>query len=119
MQKIAVLVLADMDESHEAMGRITNALSVVQEFQEAGDEVKLIFDGAGTASLANIADPEHQMHGRYEMVKESVVGACAFCAKAFDVKDKLQKLNVPLLDEYKQHPSIHSFVSDGYQIVTF
>ncbi|MEX0812028.1 MAG: hypothetical protein WD048_07405 [Chitinophagales bacterium] len=46
MTKVAVIVFAD-SESHADMGRVTNAMEIVNEFTEAGDEATLIFDGAG------------------------------------------------------------------------
>lgn len=45
--KAAILVLADV-ESHGDLGRVVNAMIAAQEFKEAGDDVQLVFDGAGT-----------------------------------------------------------------------
>ena len=45
MQKIAVVVFADLNDSHADLARVTNALQIVQEFKEAGDDVRLLFDG--------------------------------------------------------------------------
>lgn len=47
MAKAAILVLADT-ESHADLGRVVNAMVAAKEFKHAGDEVKLIFDGAAT-----------------------------------------------------------------------
>jgi hypothetical protein len=47
MPKAAIIVLADT-ETHGDLGRVVNALEAVKELKEARDEVKLIFDGAGT-----------------------------------------------------------------------
>ncbi len=47
MAKVGIIVLADR-ETHADMGRVANALETVKEFQEAGDAVTLLFDGAGT-----------------------------------------------------------------------
>ena len=51
MPKAAIVVLADT-ESHGDLGRLVNALEAVKEFKEAGDDVQLIFDGAGTKWIA-------------------------------------------------------------------
>lgn len=45
--KVAIFILAGKD-TYADMGYVANALMVAKEFKEAGDEVKLIFDGAGT-----------------------------------------------------------------------
>ncbi len=44
MAKAALVVLADTD-SREGLGRIANALVTAQEFDQAGDEVTIVFDG--------------------------------------------------------------------------
>ena len=47
MVKVAFVVLADT-ETREGLGRTVNAMIGTKEFKEAGDEVRLIFDGAAT-----------------------------------------------------------------------
>ena len=47
MAKACVVLLADTD-THEAMGRMANALTCAKDFVDAGDAAVLIFDGAGT-----------------------------------------------------------------------
>lgn len=46
MAKACFVLLADTD-THEAMGRMTNALTSTKEFLDAGDDAVLLFDGAG------------------------------------------------------------------------
>lgn len=62
--KVAVLVLAGT-ETHEGLGRLVNALMLAQELKGAGDEVRLVFDGAGTEGLAALADPSHKAHALF------------------------------------------------------
>lgn len=59
MSKAAILVLADT-ETHADLGRVVNALVATKEFKDAGDDVRLIFDGAGTQWPGVLSDPEHQ-----------------------------------------------------------
>lgn len=118
MTKVAVVVLAD-GETHESLGRLVNGLIAAKELKEAGDEVRLIFDGGGTKGLAEVAQPNHRAHALYEGVKETIVGACRYCAGAFGVREELERLNVPLLDEYAQHPSLRGLIAQGFQILTF
>lgn len=118
MSKAAVLVLADT-ESHADLGRVVNALIATKEFKEAGDEVRLIFDGAATQWPGVLADPQHKAHKPYEAVRDVVAGACGFCAHAFHADDAVHEAGVELLDEYEGHPSIKRLVDDGYQVITF
>jgi hypothetical protein len=120
MNKVAVVILADLNENHTEMARVTNALQIAQEFIEAeGDEALIVFDGGGVASLAAMLDPDHDFHGVYNKLKPYIQGACLYCAKAFDVYDTLNEADVPMLDDYKQHPSIRGLVETGYQVMTF
>lgn len=47
MAKVAIVVLAGT-ETHEGLGRVVNALEAAKELKEGNDEVRIIFDGAGT-----------------------------------------------------------------------
>lgn len=116
--KLAVIVFADI-ESHGDLGRAVNALITAREAIECGDEVKIIFDGAGTGWLGVLNDPEHRTHRLYASVREHIAGACKYCANAFGHTASLEAAGVPLLDEYKQHPSIRTLVDDGFQVITF
>lgn len=119
MIKVAIVVLADT-ETHGDMGRVTNALVAAKEFREAGDDVKLIFDGAGTKWIAELSKPEHHDHELFEAAREKKhTGACSFCAGAFGAKDSVMACDVPLLDEYEGHPSFRKLIMEGYQIITF
>lgn len=118
MEKVAIVVLAGT-ESHESLGRVVNALELAKELQEHNDEVKIVFDGAGTEWIPELEDENHDAHPLYKAVKGSIHGACRFCSKAFGVFEEVKNSDVDLLDEYDQHPSIRNFIVDGYEIVTF
>lgn len=118
MAKIAVVLLAD-NESHGDMGRVANALELAKESKEQGDDVRLVFDGAGTRWVGPLSSSDHMLNPVYEAVKNTVAGACAFCANAFDVKDEVQNAGVKLLQEYEGHPSLRSLIAAGFSVVTF
>ncbi len=118
MIKVAIIVLADT-ETHADMGRVANALEAAKEFQESGDEITLLFDGAGTKWIGVLAHPQHRMHNLFTSVRESIAGACHFCSQAFGVKEQVQQSGIPLLGEYDGHPSLRELVSQGYQVITF
>ncbi len=118
MSKGAIIVLADT-ETHGDLARLTNALIAAKEFKEGDDEVRLVFDGAGTKWIGELSRPDHPAHGLYESVKDTVAGACAFCASAFHTRDAVRTAGVTLLDEYEHHPSLRKLVADGFQVITF
>jgi hypothetical protein len=116
--KAAIVVLADT-ETHGDLGRVSNALMAAKELKEAGDDVRVIFDGAGTQWPGVLADPQHKSHQLWESVADTVAGACGFCAGAFGATEGLHHAKVHLMDEYHGHPSIRSLLADGYQVLTF
>jgi hypothetical protein len=76
MTKAAVIVLADT-ETHGDLARVVNAMMTAKEFAEAGDDVELMFDGAGTQWLGVLADPDHKSHRLFQQVHDVISGACA------------------------------------------
>lgn len=117
MTKAALVVLAATD-SHADLGRVFNALVAAKEFEQAGDEVSLIFDGAGTKWPGVLADSQHTAHQTYQEVSDVVAGACGFCAKAFEAEHSAGEAHVHLLDEFEGHPSFRSLVDRGYAVIT-
>ena len=56
-----------------------------------------------------------------QLLKSSrVIGeVCDYCVTSFvGEKDLLKKKELPLIDEYKGHPSIARIFADGYQTIT-
>ena len=100
------------------MGRMANALTTVTEFCETGDDVALVFDGAGTQRLGEPSNPEHKHHGPFESVHHRTASVCAYCANAFDVAGQVGTAELPLTSELRGHPSIRQFVNDGYQVIS-
>ena len=115
--KAAILVLADT-ESHADLGRLTNALQAAREFQEAGDDVVVVFDGAGTGWVPELEDPDHPAHALYESLTD-VVRVCDYCADAFHVGDAVDESDVDRVAQFEGHPSVRELVADGYEVVTY
>lgn len=118
MNKVAIVLLSDK-ETHSDMGKISNALQSAKELKEGGDEVSIIFDGAGTRWVGPLADKDNQMNPLFEAVRDKVAGACSFCSGAFGVKNEVEKAGIPFLQDYDGHPSLKSYLDKGYQVITF
>ncbi len=118
MLKAAVVVLVDT-QTHEQTARVGNALATAHEFKEAGDEVDLIFTGAGTKWIGELSNLDHRLHKAFNQVKDEVAGACRACAVSFGVKEEVEASGIPLLTEYKGHQSLRERVAQGYQVITF
>lgn len=118
MSKAAITILATGD-TPESLGRVVNALMAALEYKESGEEVRILFDGAGVQAAAAFAKSDHKYHDLYERVRDKVHGVCQYCAGAYEVKDRIQEYNLPLVDEFKQHPSFKSLVDEGFTILIF
>ena len=121
MAKAALVVLADT-ESPGDLGRVVKALAASKEFRDAGDEVRVIFDGAGTKWVAELGRPEHHYNDLFEEIKDTVEGACASCAKTFGVANEVQGQGIALLPDGRddgEHPSLHELARAGYELITF
>ena len=118
MAHAAIIVLAGT-ESHADHGRLANALEAAAELAETdGDDVKLLFDGAGVQWVPELNDPDSDYHELFAAVREHAA-VCDFCASAFDVADAVDESGLTTLAEYDGHPSIRDLVADDYEIITF
>lgn len=116
--KLAVILLADT-HSHGDLGRVLNALMTVREAADSGDDVRLIFDGAGTGWVGMLAAPDHPLHPLYRSTGSSIEGACKYCATVFGHTAAIEAERMPLLDEYEQHSSVRNLARDGFEVITF
>ncbi|WP_407319361.1 sulfur reduction protein DsrE [Isoptericola halotolerans] len=112
----AIVILTDFAADSAAVYR---ALGTAQEFVQAGDDVKIVFDGSGVDSLAAIAAPEHQLHDLLESLRDQVAGACGFCAKAHEAATAITEAGYPLLTDNKGHASLRDLVVEGRTVLTF
>jgi len=118
MTKAAIIVLAGTD-GHANVGRLVNALQTAGEFAETeGDEVELIFDGAGTQWIPELEAENSEYRELYLAVQDDTA-VCDFCSSAFGVEDAVADAGVETLDDHQGHPSIRSLVAEGYEILTF
>ena len=117
MAKVGIVLLADT-ETQGDKGRAFNALTSAREFKEAGDEVTVIFEGAGTKWVRELAADEGRFGEAFARIKD-VAAACRHCASTFEVADAVTASGLPLLDEYATHPSLKRLVDRGYQVITF
>jgi hypothetical protein len=118
MANAAVIILAGT-EGHENLGRLVNGLETAKEFaQNDGDNLELIFDGAGTQWIPELEDEDSDYHDLYQAVKDEAA-ACDYCSGAFGVSDAVADAGVVTIDDNDGHPSIRDLVDDDYEIITF
>lgn len=71
--KAAIVVLSDPKSgTEEALGRVFNALASAYDFNQGGDEVIVLFQGAGIRWIGELTKVEHPAHKLFEAVKDGV-----------------------------------------------
>ncbi len=122
--KAAIIILSDPKDGDEALGRVFNAMATAYDYQQQGDEVTLIFHGAGTRWIGELSKTEHPAYALFEAVKQSVAGASSGCADVFGTTEEIKKSGFDLLTGNPVPgtsglPSLHSLSTNGYTIITF
>lgn len=118
MSKVAIVILTDT-EGGEALGRVVNALTAAKEFAEGGDDVRVVFSGAGTKWVGALSKPDHALHDTYTALKPHIDGACGYCAEAFGVGKEVEACGVRMLKDFGTNMSYRKLLQAGYQIINF
>ncbi len=111
-------------DSAEGRGRMVHAMTAAKELQEAGEDVKVLFEGIGVTWLTAFHTKDHPFTQNYapvfDGIKDNIMGACNFCTTGrFEAADGAEALGVPLLGEDGGHFSIGNLIADGYQIINY
>ena len=123
--KAAVIVFSDpASGSDESLGRLFNALTTVYEYKQRGDEVTLIFQGAGTRWAGEVVKEDHPAHDLYLAVEDKVAGVSCGCADVFGATEEAEASGFDLIRDTpvpgtRGVPSLHNLVSEGYSVLTF
>jgi hypothetical protein len=122
---IAAAVLSDpRSGSDDAFGRVFNAPAPAYDYRHAGDEVPVLFQGAGTRWIGELARTEHPAHAPLEAARDTVAGVSAGCAAAFAATDDAVGAGFELLTDNPVPktpglPSLRKLIGDGHTVVTF
>lgn len=123
--KTAIVILSDpKNGSEEALGRVFNGLAAAYDFKQAGDEVSILFHGAGTRWIGELNQKEHPAHDLFEAVKDQVAGVSCGCADVFGGTEEAEKSGLDLIKENpvpgtRGMASLRKFAAEGSTILTF
>jgi len=123
--KAAIIVFSDpRSGSDEALGRLFNALAATYDFKQRGDEVTLLFQGAGTHWPVEVMEEGHPAHALYKAVEDRVAGVSLACADVFGAAGSAEAAGLTFLDDNavpgtRGMPSLRNLASEGYSILTF
>jgi hypothetical protein len=121
MSKTAIVVLSEPKAgSEEALGRVFNALAAAYDYKQAGEEVKILFQGAGTRWPVELQKDSHPANALYEAVADKIEGVSCGCADVFGANpsglDLIKDNKVPGTTGL---PSLVNLQKDGYSVITF
>ncbi len=109
--KRPIVVFSDPKSgSEEALGRVFNALGAAYDYQQAGDDVKIIFQAAGTRWTVELIQPDHPAFSLFEAVKDNVAGASCGCAGVFSPRESVENAGLNMI---KDSPHL---VQQGLQV---
>lgn len=82
--KTAITILSDpKGGSEESLGRVFNALAAAYDFKQVGEEVSILFQGAGTRWPEVLQAEDHPAHELFKAVEDKIQGISCGCADAF------------------------------------
>jgi len=123
--KTAIVVMSDPKSgSEEALGRVFNALALASECKDRGDDVAVVFNGAGTRWPDELAKLSHPAHSLYEAVRDVVTGASFACAEVFGATESVLSSGVPIVKDNKLAGtegllSLRRYLTEGWSVVIF
>ncbi|MCZ6565912.1 MAG: DsrE family protein [Gammaproteobacteria bacterium] len=123
--KTAIIILSDPKSgSDEALGRVFNALAAAYDYKQAGDDVEILFQGAGTRWVGELSNTEHPAYALFEAVKDTVAGVSCGCADVFGATEEVEKSGFDFIKDNSVPgtsglPSLRKLTAEGYNILTF
>jgi len=119
--KTAIIVLSDPKSgSEESLGRVFNALATAYDFKNAGKEVSLLFQGAGSRWPEALQNEDHPAHELFEAVQDKIQGISCACADVFGADtsgyDLIKDNPVPKTTGL---PSLSNLQEQGFNVLTF
>lgn len=122
--KLAVAIAADPSKGEESLGRAFNGLALAADGVRNGDEVQVLFIGAGTRWPAELSRLSHPAHGLYTSVREAVAGASAGCALVFGAAEQVKEVGLRQLTDNPLPgtpglASLRRYLDAGWQTLVF
>lgn len=123
--KTAVVIMSDPKAgSEDALGRLFNGLAAAYDFKHQGDEVTILFQGAGTRWSGELTKADHPAHALYQAVADKVAGVSCGCAEVFGARETAETNGFDLITDNAVPgtsglPSLRTLANDGYNIMVF
>src|SRR5260370_15413951 len=123
--KAAIVILSDPKNGlEESAGRAFNALSAAYDFKRQGEDVTILFQGAGTRWIDELTKADHPFHALFETVKDKVAGVSCACASVFGATETATRAGYELVKDNPVPgtpglPSLQKLTREGYTVLSF
>ncbi len=86
-----------------------------------GDEVKIVVEGAAAKLIPEIAQKWNPMHHLYLKARDQnlIDGVCRACSAKMEVAAAIEEEGLPFLEGMSGHPSMASYLNNGFEIISF
>lgn len=123
--KAAVIIMSDPKAGTEdALGRLFNGLATAYDYKQQGDEITILFTGAGTRWAGEVTKKDHPAHALYESVQDKVAGVSCACADVFGANEQAVSSGFNLVKGNSVPgtsglPSLRKLAAEGYSVMVF
>ncbi len=119
--KTTIVILSDPKSgSEESLGRVFNALAVAYDTKNAGDDVGIIFQGAGTRWPEALQKEDNPVHELFEAVKDKVLGVSSGCSDVFGGNPSgFDLVNDNKVPGTSGLPSLYNLQKQGHNVLIF
>ncbi|MFX3636572.1 MAG: hypothetical protein ACE3L7_21670 [Candidatus Pristimantibacillus sp.] len=114
INKYVIIIQANQQD----LGKAAHGLLYGQELHEAGYEVEILFDGAGTQWPNEFSNAAHPFHALYKQVMKTgiIKGGCQACSGFFEVVEEITGAGVSLVGDEKSrgHIPFAQYINNGF-----
>jgi hypothetical protein len=91
------------------------------DMREKGFNVALVIEGSATALIKEMDKEGHKLYDLYQRVKESGIidCVCRACSLQMNSVESAEQQKLPLCAEMHGHPSMASYIDEGYEVISF
>lgn len=115
MKKVALITY------NPEMMCFTHVLLYALDFQKKGYDVKVVIEGGAVKLVSAFKDPEAPFYSLYQKVKDNglIDCVCKACAAKLGTLQDAEEQGLRAAGDMMGHPSLESYIDQGYQIITF
>ncbi|MPN21771.1 hypothetical protein SDC9_169151 [bioreactor metagenome] len=88
------------------------------DLKEAGNEVKIIFEGEAVKLPPVLAQEANPLYKK-ALDAGLIAGVCLACSQTMGVKEEIEGLKLPLLNDMNGHAGLRPYSENGYEILVF